>query len=64
MVPKASNNGPAKCPDAISARAYELFQARGGEHGHDLEDWLQAEREVSPQPRKRTTLPPQKKKPL
>lgn len=64
MVPKSPNNGPGKNPDAIAARAYELFVARGGGHGHDLEDWLQAESEVSPQPKKRTTLPPQKKKPL
>ena len=31
----------------ISQRAYELFLARGGEHGHDLEDWLEAERQVT-----------------
>ena len=30
----------------IRARAYELFQERGGEHGHDAEDWLRAEREI------------------
>jgi hypothetical protein len=30
----------------ISLRAYELFLARGGEHGRDLEDWLEAERQV------------------
>jgi hypothetical protein len=27
-------------------RAYHLFEQRGYEHGHDLEDWLQAEAEV------------------
>ena len=27
-------------------RAYEKFLARGGEHGHDLDDWLQAEIEL------------------
>jgi hypothetical protein len=27
----------------ISHRAYELFQKRGCEHGHDLDDWLRAE---------------------
>ena len=32
--------------DAISKRAYELFLARGGEHGHHEEDWQQAEREL------------------
>ena len=33
--------------EQIAKRAYELFVARGGEHGHDQEDWLQAERELS-----------------
>jgi hypothetical protein len=27
----------------ISRGAYELFQERGCEHGHDLDDWLRAE---------------------
>lgn len=30
----------------IRERAYQLFEERGGELGHDLEDWLQAEAEV------------------
>lgn len=33
----------------VTHRAYELFVARGCEHGHDLDDWLTAEREVSRQ---------------
>jgi hypothetical protein len=32
--------------DEIAGRAFELFQKRGGEPGHDLEDWFQAEREL------------------
>jgi hypothetical protein len=32
--------------DAIARRAYELFEARGFEHGHDQEDWLRAESEL------------------
>lgn len=31
---------------AISSRAYELFQARNWEHGHDWEDWFRAETEL------------------
>ena len=31
---------------AVARRAYELFEARGCEHGHDWEDWLQAEAEL------------------
>jgi hypothetical protein len=30
----------------IARRAYDLYLARGCEHGHDLDDWLQAEREL------------------
>lgn len=30
----------------ISHRAYTLFQERGREHGHDVEDWLVAEAEL------------------
>jgi len=30
----------------IRARAYEIYLARGASEGSDLEDWLQAEREV------------------
>ena len=34
----------------IASRAYERFLARGGEHGHDVEDWLAAEAEVTRTP--------------
>ena len=30
----------------VARRAYDLFLARGCEHGHDLDDWLRAEREL------------------
>lgn len=30
----------------IQKRAYELYVTRGQELGHELDDWLQAEREV------------------
>ena len=30
----------------IQQRAYEIHHARGGAHGHDMDDWLQAEREI------------------
>ena len=37
---------PLDLTHRISQRAYELFEARGREHGHDREDWLQAEAEI------------------
>ncbi len=30
----------------IARRAYELFEQRGAEHGHDWEDWFRAESEL------------------
>ena len=35
--------------ERISFRAYELYQERGEKHGHDIEDWLQAEQEIAGQ---------------
>ena len=32
--------------ERIAHRAYEIHQRRGGQHGSDWEDWLQAEREI------------------
>ncbi|HXY51101.1 MAG TPA: DUF2934 domain-containing protein [Terriglobales bacterium] len=31
---------------AIAQRAHEMFDARGGEPGHDWEDWFRAESEL------------------
>ncbi len=33
--------------EEIARRAYEIFTARGGTHGYDIEDWLKAERELN-----------------
>ena len=32
--------------DGVARRAYELFEARGYQHGNDLVDWLRAESEL------------------
>ena len=32
--------------DRIARRAYDLFVARGGEHGYHIADWLRAENEI------------------
>ncbi len=32
--------------EAVRARAYELFESRGASEGNELDDWIQAEREV------------------
>jgi len=34
-------------PELIRRRAYEIFEARGGQSGDGVEDWLQAERDIN-----------------
>jgi hypothetical protein len=36
-----------KLEELIRFRAYQLFEARGCDHGYDLEDWLRAENELT-----------------
>ena len=33
--------------DQIRLRAYQLYEARGGEGGHEEEDWFRAEEEIT-----------------
>ncbi len=46
----ASANTPPMLPTVdvgeVARRAYERYQARGCEPGHDVEDWLEAEQEL------------------
>ncbi|MBI3891357.1 MAG: DUF2934 domain-containing protein [Candidatus Wallbacteria bacterium] len=43
-------NGKHVDRDAIARRAFEYFQARGCQPGHELEDWLMAEKEILGKP--------------
>ena len=53
-VPTATGDIPSRVEiltsepthDDIARLAYQLYEARGGEHGRDWEDWFQAEREL------------------
>jgi hypothetical protein len=36
----------AMTDDRVRNRAYELYERRGAEPGRDLDDWLEAEREL------------------
>ena len=33
--------------EQIRQRAYELYEARGREDGHELDDWLRAQEEIT-----------------
>ena len=42
----SAHQPPESRMNRIARRAHEIYDARGGEHGKALEDWLQAEREI------------------
>ncbi len=33
-------------PERIRERAFEIFEQRGSQPGHDLQDWFRAERQI------------------
>ena len=39
----------------IAKRAFELYEARGCQNGHHIEDWLRAEPELQEEQRLRTS---------
>jgi len=45
--PRAVTSDPQDLEHQIRLRAYELYEARGGEDGHEVEDWLRAEEEIA-----------------
>lgn len=46
-APKARPEAPTDITETdIAHRAYDLYLTRGGEPGHDVDDWLQAELEL------------------
>ena len=45
--PAGQPSSPARVPqEQIAKRAYHKFVARGGAHGSDKQDWLEAEKEL------------------
>ena len=45
-TPRRAAQRPTIADTEIARRAYDLYLARGREDGHDVEDWMQAEREL------------------
>ena len=45
LAERPTSNGQERTVDLqeVARVAYELYLQRGGEHGHDVEDWVKAE---------------------
>lgn len=48
-APLLGAGDPAITQDEIATRAYDRYVTRGREDGHDLDDWLNAERQLRDQ---------------
>jgi Protein of unknown function (DUF2934) len=44
LKPRTNGNQPTQAE--IALRAYDIYLQRGGEPGKELEDWMQAERQL------------------
>lgn len=45
--PETQQTHPAELQEKIRSRAHEIYEQRNRTEGHDLEDWLQAEAELT-----------------
>jgi hypothetical protein len=45
--PTSVTSDQQELEDQIRLRALELYEARGREDGHELDDWLRAEAEIT-----------------
>ena len=46
MTTKDTSDRERPSPDDIARLAYHFYETRGRQHGHDVDDWLSAEREL------------------
>jgi len=47
-MPAKTTESAVEVQEHVRRRAYEIYEQRGKEDGHDLEDWLRAESEFGP----------------
>jgi oligoendopeptidase F len=47
QIPTKVTNSMHDLQEQIRRRAHELYEQRGRDEGHELDDWLQAESEVT-----------------
>jgi hypothetical protein len=45
--PRTVASAPQELEEQLRQRAYELYEERGREDGHEVDDWLRAELEIT-----------------
>ena len=48
IYPDTSDDSPT--PEEIAREAYRIYMNRGASHGHDMDDWFEAERRLVKRP--------------
>jgi hypothetical protein len=60
---KSNGGANGVSDDNVARRAYEIYENRGANDGADLDDWLEAERQLKPGPTSvRSQRPPAPRK--
>jgi DUF2934 family protein len=54
---KRPSQTPMLAHDDIARRAYQIYEQRGAGHGHDVDDWCQAEQELAREKEQRPARP-------
>ncbi len=49
--------------EKVTLRAYEIYEDRGGQHGRDIGDWLQAETDVVAEAAQQQKISPERAQP-
>jgi hypothetical protein len=44
---ESATSGIRASLDDIRVRAFHMYQKRGAQHGYDIQDWLNAERQIT-----------------
>lgn len=44
--PSSTKKANVPSPEDVAKRAYDIYVSRGGNHGADFDDWLEAERQL------------------
>ena len=56
-VNQTSEQVKATLTKMVAQRAYEKYAGRGYQHGHDQQDWLEAEKEIFAKPENKLPIP-------
>jgi hypothetical protein len=62
---KTNGNGAGSSQiggDEIARRAYDLYLLRGGGHGADFDDWIEAEKQLKQDQRPEVPVAPERRK--